>query len=214
MTSPSCRQKNVMNNKKNTFDTWGKFFSINMDTNAAFESFSLRNKKISTTVFRAQSESAALEIISNELSKRSVKSVALSEINILEPKKLEEALQKTGIICSHETDLNFIEKSDAGISQFDMGIAETGSIVQDASSLQDRLVSMLPPIHIALLSTKSIAATLEEAFLAISKANDGVIPDYVAVITGASRTGDIENTLTIGVHGPGELIIICIDKFI
>jgi L-lactate dehydrogenase complex protein LldG len=94
-------------------------------------------------------------------------------------------------------------KADATVEEVLAGIAETGSIV--CASVEGRAVqaSLLPSHHIALLPAGKIYATLEEFFESL-----GAPPTNIAIITGPSRTADIELTLAIGVHGPERLDII------
>ena len=86
------------------------------------------------------------------------------------------------------------------------GIAETGSIV--CASVEGRAVqaSLLPSHHLAILPSEKIYATLEDFFQSLGAAP----PTNIAVITGPSRTADIELTLAIGVHGPERLDVIVI----
>ena len=95
---------------------------------------------------------------------------------------------------------------DVGITRAQAGIAETGTLVLDSSVEQNRLVSLVPPIHIAILDASRIYATLGETLSAL-QANGEVSP-AITFITGPSRTADIELTLAIGVHGPQELYVI------
>lgn len=95
-----------------------------------------------------------------------------------------------------------------GISQVDWAVADTGSLVQDQSAVEQRLVSSLPSIHVALLPTGNILAGKVALFAKINPSTSR----YIAFITGPSRTADIERVLTIGVHGPERLIIICVDE--
>jgi L-lactate dehydrogenase complex protein LldG len=95
-----------------------------------------------------------------------------------------------------------------GISQMDLAIADTGTLIQDATAVEQRLVSTLPEIHIALMSTQKIVPDLATALTKINP-NDA---DYLTFITGPSRTADIERVLTIGVHGPERLVIILVDR--
>jgi L-lactate dehydrogenase complex protein LldG len=95
-----------------------------------------------------------------------------------------------------------------GISEMDWGVADTGTLAQDATAVDERLVSTLPPIHVAFLSTASIVPDLPALF---EKAGPGRC-GYLALITGPSRTADIERVLTIGAHGPERLIILCVDE--
>ena len=95
---------------------------------------------------------------------------------------------------------------EVGITTAQAAIAETGTLVLDSSCERNRLVSVVPPVHIAIVAASRICATLSEA-LAIMQSGKEVSP-VVTFITGPSRTADIELTLTIGVHGPRELYVI------
>jgi L-lactate dehydrogenase complex protein LldG len=101
---------------------------------------------------------------------------------------------------------------DIGLTLADAGIAETGTLVQDSSSEDLRLATMISEIHVAFLKQSSIvntssdvAAWLEERF------GSGV--NFSAFITGPSRTADIERVLTLGVHGPLEVHIVLLTDF-
>ncbi len=87
------------------------------------------------------------------------------------------------------------------------GIAETGSILLAGGKDRPLTASLLPEVHVALLKASSLVPTVEEALRnpAIRQASAAMI------ISGPSRTADIEMTLTIGVHGPGELVVFLID---
>jgi L-lactate dehydrogenase complex protein LldG len=96
-----------------------------------------------------------------------------------------------------------------GISQMDWAIAGTGTLVQDATAVEKRLVSTLPPIHVALLGADRI---LEDMGGVLERLRPDQI-NNISFITGPSRTADIERVLTIGVHGPERLIIVVVDAF-
>lgn len=91
------------------------------------------------------------------------------------------------------------------------GLADTGALALISGPGRGRLASLLPPVHIALLAVKKLYPALP-AFL---QAN----PDAIAAgsnlvfIAGPSRSGDIEMTLSIGVHGPGEIHVILLPYF-
>jgi L-lactate dehydrogenase complex protein LldG len=122
---------------------------------------------------------------------------------------LVAALAEQGVEVILETGRG-AERAALGVTEADLGVAETGSLYQDATSLVLRMASMLPPVHVAVLPTDRIVATLEEALPYVMIR--GQPPAYAAFITGPSRTADIERVLTIGVHGPAELHILCIDQ--
>jgi L-lactate dehydrogenase complex protein LldG len=78
--------------------------------------------------------------------------------------------------------------------------------VLDSACERHRLVSLVPPVHIAIVNASSIVETLGEALALLRK--DKEISPAVTFITGPSRTADIELTLAIGVHGPQQLYVI------
>jgi L-lactate dehydrogenase complex protein LldG len=95
-----------------------------------------------------------------------------------------------------------------GISQMEWALADTGSLVQDQGEVEQRLVSSLPEIHVALVPSRNILAGKVDLFRRINPGNSR----YIAFITGPSRTADIERVLTIGVHGPQRLVIVFVDE--
>jgi L-lactate dehydrogenase complex protein LldG len=100
---------------------------------------------------------------------------------------------------------------DVGLSTAQAAIAETGTLVLESESERHRLVSLVPPVHIAIVEASSIVLTLGEA-LAIAHGNGlRELSPTITFITGPSRTADIELTLAIGVHGPQELYVIVKD---
>jgi L-lactate dehydrogenase complex protein LldG len=94
-----------------------------------------------------------------------------------------------------------------GISEMTWALADTGTLVQDSTAIEQRLVSSLPTIHVAIVPTTGILPDMPALLSRINPAECG----YLAMITGPSRTADIERVLTIGVHGPERLIIIAVD---
>ena len=94
---------------------------------------------------------------------------------------------------------------DVGISTAQAAIAETGTLVLDSACERHRLVSLVPPVHIAVVNASAIVETLSEALALLQEKE---ISPAITFITGPSRTADIELTLAIGVHGPQELYVI------
>ncbi len=97
-------------------------------------------------------------------------------------------------------------KYDVGITSAQAGIAETGTLVLDSSVERNRLVSLVPPVHIAILNASRIYRTLSDALTTLQSGEE--VSPAITFITGPSRTADIELTLAIGVHGPQELYVI------
>jgi L-lactate dehydrogenase complex protein LldG len=95
-----------------------------------------------------------------------------------------------------------------GISQLGWALADTGTLVQDAAVVEERLVSTLPDIHIAIVPTSGILPDMPALLERLRPEQS----NYIAFITGPSRTADIERVLTIGVHGPERLVIVFVDE--
>ncbi|MGI9951512.1 lactate utilization protein [Moorellaceae bacterium AZ2] len=155
------------------------------------------------TLHVADRENAADQIITflRTLGSR----VALVNSPLVEEMALENALQGAGFQVEKEGP-DFARHADIGIVEFDLGIAETGTLVQDATDLKKRLASMLPLNCLALLSAGQVVANMTEALAFYLRR--GTWPGYLAMVTGPSRTADIERSLTIGVHGPERLLIV------
>jgi L-lactate dehydrogenase complex protein LldG len=92
----------------------------------------------------------------------------------------------------------------AEVSEATYGLAETGSVVLLASPNEPRARSLLPDVHVSLLREDRILPGLDELFAAVG----ADLPSALAIVTGPSRSADIEQTLTIGVHGPGEVHVV------
>jgi L-lactate dehydrogenase complex protein LldG len=99
--------------------------------------------------------------------------------------------------------------ADFGITSADYALAETGTLVLLSGPEEARLISLLPPVHVAVFPRSRILGNLDELLT--------VLPDPAArtsamvLITGPSRTADIEQILVRGVHGPGELYAIIVE---
>ncbi len=120
---------------------------------------------------------------------------------------LEAVCRRAGVslvtdnLREHAADLH------TALTLADRGIAETGSLVLDSSSEDLRLATMLAETHVAVLPV----SRLQPDSLALEDEMNRLMaspPNYLAFITGASRTADIERVLTIGVHGPQELHVL------
>jgi len=97
---------------------------------------------------------------------------------------------------------------DAAINIAPYAIAETGTLVYPASRDRPPSWHFRPGIEIALLAADNIHTDLESVLEQITKT--GALPSTVNLVTGPSRTGDIEQTLELGAHGPRELIILIV----
>lgn len=94
---------------------------------------------------------------------------------------------------------------DAAITSTRAGIAETGTLVLWPSADEPRSYSLVPPVHIAVLDTKNLYTSFAK-LVQTEDWNRG-LPSNVLLISGPSKTADIEQTLAYGVHGPTQLIV-------
>jgi L-lactate dehydrogenase complex protein LldG len=97
---------------------------------------------------------------------------------------------------------------DIGITSCDLAIAETGTLVVCSRRGQERVTSLLPPFYVAIVERKQIVPDLIDALPHLSSL--AALPSNVTLITGPSKTGDIELQLTTGVHGPGKWRVIVV----
>lgn len=101
--------------------------------------------------------------------------------------------------------------ADLGITGVDWAIAETGTIVLAALPGRPRLTSLVPPVHLALMTPADLLTGMEDFFLELRRlflTDPSRASSSTTLITGSSRTGDIEHKLTRGVHGPKEVHVI------
>jgi L-lactate dehydrogenase complex protein LldG len=122
------------------------------------------------------------------------------------PDGLPGSLSGAGIQITQPTaeTIRQVSHVKAGLTAAMAGVANTGSLLLLGEPGQPLSASLVPEIHIALLHEQDIYPELDQVIRACRDASAAVL------VTGPSRTADIEMTLTIGVHGPGELYVICI----
>ena len=102
-----------------------------------------------------------------------------------------------------------LEACDVGISECDVLIAQTGSVLVTNRSAGGRALSVLPPHHVVLARREQLVADLPAAFELLQQKYADKYPSMISFITGPSRTGDIERILVLGAHGPKKLTILC-----
>lgn len=175
-----------------------------------FASFKARAESVSAEVHRFAGKPAALQFILSLLAKEGVSSApgahALwSSCRFLDGLDRASIAKDSGV--RFEVTRELAATARVGISQVALGIADTGTLAMIATAVEERLVSSLPPIHVALLATAALVPDLATALKRLPPKDHACL----SLITGPSRTADIERVLTIGVHGPGRLIIVCVD---
>lgn len=142
------------------------------------------------------------------LGRADLRSGVLTRVPVCEA--VYEALAAAGLQVRFwsESTLDATYDVDFGITDVYRAVAETGSIVVRASPEQGRAVSLVPPVHLAIVRKSQIVPDLIDLMADIQR--DGSASGIV-IITGPSKTADIEMNLVTGVHGPGEVVIFLLD---
>jgi len=177
-----------------------------------FAAFKVKAEAVSAEVHRFATRAEALPFILGFLKKEGVADMSQSYALWAESSFLQgldkRQLSKEVPGLRFDVTRELAAESKIGVSQMDWALANTGTLVQDSTPVEQRLVSTLPLIHIALIATDRILADLPTLLTKVNPHTSG----YVALITGPSRTSDIERVLTIGVHGPVRLTIVFVDE--
>ena len=108
-------------------------------------------------------------------------------------------------------DKNALETMDAGVSECECLVAQTGSVMFSTRASGGRALSILPPVHVVLAKKSQLVGDLTDAYALVREKYGDDLPDCLGFITGPSRTGDIERILVLGAHGPKELFVFLID---
>lgn len=140
----------------------------------------------------------------NFVEKASIKSIACFEIN------LKNSIEDCGFkIDSQYSEIFGVEASITGCVA---AIARTGSIILSSNENMGRGISVFPPIHIVVIFKDQLKYDMKDYLNGIKNSNISELPSMFTIITGPSRTSDIEKTLVLGAHGPKELCVFYINE--
>jgi L-lactate dehydrogenase complex protein LldG len=126
---------------------------------------------------------------------------------------LQEALRETGIDWQQPEEgvhPSAYRDFEVGLTGADAGLAEVGALVLKSGPGRARSASMLPPVHVAILPVEHLYTDMASYFTAHPDAVQS--GSNLVFIAGPSRTADIELTLTLGVHGPGEFHVVLVES--
>ena len=196
---------------KRVCDNWNQAFQKGRTGLEFFPEFEMRAKNAAAEVIRVktlvEAKNAAVDLIKQSGAKK----VVAVECPLQRAAGIHQAIQELGTeLHSAAADIAaHAATADIGISGVEFGVAETGSVCLDAYSIESRLVSTLPPIHVVFMNSNNVVPDIAAAFDIFSQVFER---GYISLITGPSRTADIERVLTIGVHGPSRFVIIAVDE--
>jgi L-lactate dehydrogenase complex protein LldG len=117
-------------------------------------------------------------------------------------------LSAAGFAPTTTTDDSTLFAADAAVTSVAAAIAETGTIVCPSGPGLARGASLLAPVHVAVVHTSQLIADLYDYFDRLSRA--GNLPADINLITGPSKTADIEGILVTGVHGPRHVHVVLV----
>jgi L-lactate dehydrogenase complex protein LldG len=148
--------------------------------------------------------------LSDFLRQQGVRRVALSNGGLIERIGLQSSLRREGFeaVSWSEMTLDQLYDFDCGVTDVDRAVAETGSLVVRASKGHGRALSLVPALHVAVVERSSILPDLMDLFAWLGREPAG---RATTLITGPSKTSDIEMNLVVGVHGPVRLQVFLID---
>jgi L-lactate dehydrogenase complex protein LldG len=175
-----------------------------VDLMAAFEAQAAR---VGTTVHRV-APALAPRVVLEILRDAECRTAALADV-VPQRATHVEALSRAGVALVPTTTLWPTKRADAGISFATLGVAETGSVLLQSTG-EDRRVELCVDRHLVLLQAVTVVRTLDTAFAALREIGKHA-PAYASLVTGPSRSADIERQITIGVHGPRALHILLLE---
>jgi L-lactate dehydrogenase complex protein LldG len=154
-------------------------------------------EKVNGFVHLFSSEKELFQALKEFLASRQKENIFCSEDEIC------KQLNVYGIQFQQSSELP--KNTEVGITGCEFLIAHTGSVMVSSAQKGGRQMFVYPPVHIVIARKNQLVGYLEEAYTGIHKKYIDNFPSQIALITGPSRTADIEKTLVLGAHGPREL---------
>jgi len=164
-------------------------------------------------VHRVADREAALAKLTEIAKAEAWKAVMIATDDVLTPFDLPAWGRTSGVKVMTAADFSareafkdgVFDEMDAGITGVDWAIAESGTVALVHDEKQPRLVSHAPILHVVIIPVDRLLPVYEEAIKRIIEAKGG-IPSHMTLITGPSKTGDIQGTFFNGMHGPRRVI--------
>jgi L-lactate dehydrogenase complex protein LldG len=174
------------------------------------ESFTRLSEMLRTEFVRCPNIPAAAKHIATLATEGGWTTLALHRGSLTDAlaKELPDSLALLRIESGYDRDA--LEASDAGLTECESLVAQTGSVCITALSSGGRTLSVLPPHHIVIARMEQLVSDLPAAYERLAQNYGANYPSFVGFITGPSRTGDIERILVLGAHGPKKLTVLLV----
>jgi len=171
--------------------------------------FASNAASLAATFHDCASRSDAIAVLRSIAEAEGWKYVALHSAPILED--FANSLGDVGFFLTDRPyDKASLEKCDAAFTTCECLVAQTGSVMVSSAATGGRALSVLPPHHVVIATRDQLLPDLATAYAFVREKYSEKLPSMISLITGPSRTGDIERILVLGVHGPRKLTIILI----
>jgi L-lactate dehydrogenase complex protein LldG len=173
--------------------------------------FREKAEPLGVTVLRVGSEVAAAQAVADWARTLEAESVIVASEVTQHMPGISPALTSAGLRVRPSSSPSETRDSPLGLSLGRLAVAETGSVLLSEPTLQDRSIGMLTLAHATICPTAALVATLDDAAPVIRELSLETGGAFSTLVTGPSRTADIERVLTVGVQGPGQVMTLFVD---
>jgi L-lactate dehydrogenase complex protein LldG len=184
-----------------------------------WEALETQLEAVSTRLHRAHSAEEAHTLIRAILREHAVKKVVCWAHPLLEALKIDGLLRAAGVdlylLTPGEKDFPELwAQADLGITAAEAILVDSGAVTMKAQAGQERATSILPPVHLAIITTGQLLQSVCDLAPLFREwlGKEGRLPSAIHLASGPSRTADIELTLILGAHGPKALHVLALDS--
>ncbi len=175
------------------------------------DEFREKAQPLGVTVLRVASAADAGNAVAEWAQSMEVDSVIVASEVTRQVPGIEAVLTFAGLSVGLPESPAGTRDAPLGLSMARLAIAETGSVLLSEPTLEDRSVGMLTLAHVTICPTAALVASLDDAVPTIRELALARGAGFSTLITGPSRTADIERVLTVGVQGPGKVMTLFVD---
>lgn len=133
----------------------------------------------------------------------------INHLFVWEP-NLQNALHHAGIEFTADQE-SFVKDAEASLTTCEALITRTGSVMVSSANAGGRRLSIYPPTHLVVAKASQLVPDIKDGLQKIKDKYQDNFPSMVSMVSGPSRTADIEKTLVMGAHGPKQLVLFLID---
>jgi L-lactate dehydrogenase complex protein LldG len=175
------------------------------------DEFREKAEPLGVTVLRVASDVAGAQAIAEWAQSLEADCVVVASEVMQRMPGIPPALMSAGLEVRPPASPSETRDSPFGLSMGRLAIAETGSVLLSEPTLEDRSIGMLTLAHATICPTGALVATLADAVPLIRELCLAQGGAFSTLVTGPSRTADIERVLTVGVQGPGKVMTLFVD---